>query len=206
MLAAAVTDRATIDEISFLREQITSFRATLSTFEARLKVLESRVAGREDADSTIDEKDQAVIESGNEPAFLKEIYLMIGSYLTPGSRALLNLASTCRKLYRLLLPRLLERIDSKLILLDPRFYSWRETNLAWLGLYVREISFPSVAVPGGHQHVSIDSGTAARVLQACSGRLKRLMIDMEGMVNGTEFWDNVFYSLGRWSCGMLHPI
>lgn len=49
--------------------------------------------------------------SDPDPVFPNEIFAEIAAYFEPGSRSLLNLASSSHALYRLLLPRLYRRVD-----------------------------------------------------------------------------------------------
>lgn len=195
MLTSAVSNPTKNQAIASLESQVAFLRRALAEVERELADLKGE---------TRDEEDELVV---SEPRSLpNELWLEVGSYLEPGSRSLLCLASTCKTLFKLLLPRLLERITSHLILLDPRFYTWREKKLYELARHVKEILFHGVIPLWAKEPVSIDA--APKLLRTCSTNLRELMVDLKGMSDGTCLWEQVFpnlQSLNLWNApGDLH--
>lgn len=82
------------------------------------------------------------------PEIPMELFIQIGKHLKPGSRTLLNLASANHDLFALLLPRLLEALDSNTIL-SSRFAVYRRDKIELVGKYTKELYLPETASASG---------------------------------------------------------
>lgn len=209
MLATSVQNALSRDdEIAFLREQVALLKKTLAGVEHKLKQLGG---GAKDNDAVLGRETPV-------PELPNETWLHVGSFLQPGSRALLNLISTCRTLYELLLPRLLEKIDSKLIIVDHRFHVYRDAKYPLLSQHVKEMRLYSVTHPLLDDTVTPDNHFSSKVVSSCRSNLKRLYLDMTGLLRPDLLFDGVFRSLeilelenaiGRFNCaypGTGYPV
>lgn len=182
-------------EITALREEVALLRASLAKVERKLA---NYLGEKEtcDASGNATDLDQTETDASC-PVFPKEIFLLIGAILKPGSRALLNLASTCQDLWQLLQPRLFEKIDSDLILLDHRF-RYHHKNAKFLRKHVREVNlFPVMAPPANLDHIHPFVPASLDIL-AVLDNLRRLSIDFGVQPISSDdddegFWGDIFF-------------
>lgn len=98
-------------ELERLRAENARLTAEVSELRARLNCSQPPPT-----ESVCQSSGRARSPSSDGPVFANELFVMIGGYLEPGTRSLLNLARASRALYELLLPRLYERFSLVTIL------------------------------------------------------------------------------------------
>lgn len=177
-------------EVAALRAKIAAIRATLADLEDQVEQLE-----RADADGDINMSEPEETETPK-PTLSNEILARVARYLVPRSkRTLLNLASTSKALFQLLIPNLLETLDSDIIL-DHRFIYYRhaEQQAERVEQYVRQLDLVPTSPPAILGRIPALVNATEQVLAQSCRNLVRLRIDMEGTEDidafeGLEFPD-----------------
>lgn len=184
MLATTETNERNA-EIAALNQQVAFLRSALAKVEGKLAELGGNKPASKHATN--------VTADPPSPVFPKELFLELVQYLKPGSRTLLNLASTCRDLYALLLPRLLEKIDSNLLLLDHRFSYYRRDNFKLLENRVKEVDlFPLKLPPKNIESLPPLVQTSVDFLYYIQDSLQRLRIRFDGEYSNEDVVEDPF--------------
>lgn len=169
------------NEIAALRAENASLRVSLAELQLEVESLRKQLNNNHGNGKPRLPK----AEQDTEPVFPIEIFLGIAQFLKPQSQSFVRLMSTCKSLYAALIPRLLERLDTDIIL-NPFFAHYRLKSLPLLASHVKEIKLFSDHRTGfpGIPPLIFD---AQRVLATCAEKLQRLSIEMDGSDDEEKF-------------------
>lgn len=123
-----------------------------------------------------------------------EIFVNIGQYLAPGSRTLFCLAATCKILHALLLPRLLEKLDSNVIS-DPKFTYFRRKCLDERSKYIKELDLFPVNLPMDDKTTPALVNATRDLFRRCSRNLRSLTVKMDDIPLFDGFSSFKFFKL-----------
>lgn len=118
---------------------------------------------------------------------------MIAKYLGPGSRSLARLAATCNDLYDLLLPCLLEKLDSRNIL-DHRFIYCKRDAPGYLEAYVKELDWFPVDLDTTDGPTPALVNGSWRLLWLVCKNLRTLKINMSGVKEQSETYHVITFA------------
>lgn len=156
------------EDVLALQVEVANLRASLAAAQRALQAQTQNLNGGHLLEAT---------PGQFESIFPPEVFLLVARFMKSRSQTLLRLASTCRHLFALLLPRVLEHIDSDVIL-NPHFIHYRRTKLQVFRSHVKSIELFPV-----HLDTSLEESPALvpatrELLEACSETLCRLSINM----------------------------
>lgn len=136
-----------------------------------------------------EEPSQAIKEVSAVPP---EIFLEVCPYFDPRSRALANLAATCRDLHELLLPCLVRKVTGSMICRES-FLSFLDQKKHVVEKHVKELE---VFEGSSYDHnkllrASRTKDAIDQILQLCKDGLKYLRMDMHFWPHGQSLYDAV---------------